>query len=208
MKKQPRFKDEDGSVLIVALSMLVLLTLLGFFVAGIAEVEIQVAGNDRRENEKLYGAEGGALECAEKMQETADLDPGALAWLDPPPAGHLTGARALLKLLGALDSGGRLTPLGKEMAQFPAHPRLARLLIAAREATLRLHHHEPGTLPAQAKYLHQRTGGMIGSLTHLIRGAAIRAILGGQEALTRGLLDPVRIDHAAESATRRVSSTR
>ena len=62
-------------------------------------------------------------------------------------------------------------------------------LIAALEATLRLHHHEPGTLPAQASYLHQRTGGMIGSLTHLVRGAAIRAILGGQEALTRPLLD-------------------
>ena len=49
---------------------------------------------------------------------------------------------------------------------------------------------------------------MIGSLTHLIRGAAIRAILGGQEALTRALLDTVRIDHTAESAIRRSSSTR
>jgi hypothetical protein len=49
---------------------------------------------------------------------------------------------------------------------------------------------------------------MIGSLTHLIRGAAIRAILDGQEAITRPLLDSVRIDHAAESATRRASSTR
>ena len=33
---------------------------------------------------------------------------------------------------------------------------------------------------------------MIGSLTHLIRGAAIRAILDGQEAITRPLLDTVR----------------
>jgi hypothetical protein len=81
-------------------------------------------------------------------------------------------------------------------------------LIAALEATLRLHRHEPGTLPAQARYLHQRTGGMIGSLTHLIRGAAIRAILNGPEQITRPLLDTVRIDHAAESATRRASSTR
>ena len=71
---------------------------------------------------------------------------------------------------------------------FPYREEWAQL-IAALEATLRLHRHEPGTLPAQAKYLHQRTGGMIGSLTHLIRGAAIRAILGGQEALTRPLLD-------------------
>ena len=85
---------------------------------------------------------------------------------------------------------------------FPYRDEWAQL-IAALEATLRLHRHEPGTLPAQARYLHQRTGGMIGSLTHLIRGAAIRAILGGQEAITRPLLDSVRIDHAAESATRR-----
>jgi len=49
---------------------------------------------------------------------------------------------------------------------------------------------------------------IIAGLTHLIRGAAIRAILGGQEALTRRLLDTVHIDHAAESATRRASSTR
>jgi Tfp pilus assembly protein PilX len=84
MKTQPRFfRDEDGSVLIVALTMLVLLTLLGFFVAEIAEVEIQVAGNDRLYKENLYGAEAGALECAQWMQETPKLDPGALSWLTP-----------------------------------------------------------------------------------------------------------------------------
>jgi hypothetical protein len=32
--------------------------------------------------------------------------------------------------------------------------------------------------------------------------------LGGQEQITRQMLDTVRIDHAAESATRRASSTR
>ncbi|ALE75855.1 ATP/GTP-binding protein (plasmid) [Pseudonocardia sp. EC080625-04] len=83
-----------------------------------------------------------------------------------------------------------------------------RQLVAALEATLRLHHHQPGALVGQAKYLHARTGGMIGSLAHLTRAAAIRAILSGTEALTRSLLDRVRIDHAAESATRRASSTR
>ena len=36
-------------------------------------------------------------------------DAQQLAWLDPPPAGHLAGARSLLELLGALDDGGRLT---------------------------------------------------------------------------------------------------
>ena len=83
-----------------------------------------------------------------------------------------------------------------------------RGLVAAMETTLRLHHHQPGALVEHAKYLHARTGGMIGSLTHLIRAAAIRSILRGTEQLTPALLDGVRIDHAAESATRRASSTR
>ncbi|HEY7746196.1 MAG TPA: ATP-dependent helicase HrpB, partial [Desulfuromonadales bacterium] len=59
-------------------------------------------------------------------------DAASLSWLDQPPAGHLAGARQLLRLLGALDRQNMLTPLGKQMATLPAHPRLARLLIAAR----------------------------------------------------------------------------
>jgi hypothetical protein len=50
-------------------------------------------------------------------------------------------------------------------------------LIAAMEGTLRLHRHAAGSLVREAKYLHQRTGGVIGSLAHLIRSAAIRSVL-------------------------------
>jgi Bacterial TniB protein len=74
-------------------------------------------------------------------------------------------------------------------------------LIATLEDTLRLHRHQPGTLVGLARYLHQRTGGMIGSLSHLIRAAAISATLDGSEAITRGLLDTIALDYAAESAT-------
>ncbi len=58
-------------------------------------------------------------------------DADQLAWLDPPPTGHLAGARTLLRLLGALDETDRMTSLGESMAQLPTHPRLARLLLAA-----------------------------------------------------------------------------
>lgn len=60
-------------------------------------------------------------------------DPAQLAWLDPPPEGHLAAARQLLQQLGALDQGFRLSALGKAMAELPAHPRLARLLVAAKQ---------------------------------------------------------------------------
>jgi hypothetical protein len=62
-----------------------------------------------------------------------------------------------------------------------------------------LHRHEPGTLTRQARYLHRRTGGMIGSLSHLVRAAAQLAILEGDEAITRKLMDTIPVDHAAES---------
>ena len=56
----------------------------------------------------------------------------ALTWLDPPPAAHLSQARTLLTALGALDADGRCTALGRSMTRLGAHPRLARMLLAAR----------------------------------------------------------------------------
>ncbi|MBU1405957.1 MAG: ATP-dependent helicase HrpB [Proteobacteria bacterium] len=57
--------------------------------------------------------------------------PDGLRWLDPPPAGHFTQAQSVLHALGALDKQRRITPLGKKMADLPAHPRLGHMLLAA-----------------------------------------------------------------------------
>jgi ATP-dependent helicase HrpB len=57
----------------------------------------------------------------------------ALRWLDPPPAATLASARDLLARLGALDANGRVTAHGRAMQEFPAHPRLAHMLIRSRE---------------------------------------------------------------------------
>jgi hypothetical protein len=81
---------------------------------------------------------------------------------------------------------------------FPLHQEWAALL-ATLEGALRLHRHQPGTLPGLGKYLHHRTGGMIGSLSHLVRAAALVAILNGTEQITRKLLDEIPVDHAAQS---------
>ncbi len=90
------------------------------------------------------GTQGALLPFAPPEIRQADLAPLAfelaqwgvqvvtnLTWVDVPPTGHLTAARRLLASLGALDKEGRQTSLGREMARFPAHPRLARLLTAA-----------------------------------------------------------------------------
>ena len=58
-------------------------------------------------------------------------DPGKLAFLDPPPSGALTEARALLTELGAIDAEGRITDEGKKLRQLPLPPRLARMVVDA-----------------------------------------------------------------------------
>jgi AAA domain len=73
-------------------------------------------------------------------------------------------------------------------------------LISALEDSLRLHRHQPGTLTGLEEYLHYRTGGMIGSLLRLIRGAAIQAVLDGTEKITRTALASVGVDIASETA--------
>lgn len=51
-----------------------------------------------------------------------------------------------------------------------------------------------------ADYLYDRTGGYIGSLSRLIKNAAVLAIEGGEERFTESLLDEVDIDAAAHAA--------
>ncbi|MFI5937334.1 TniB family NTP-binding protein [Actinoplanes sp. NPDC051494] len=73
--------------------------------------------------------------------------------------------------------------------------------IAAFETALRLHRHHPGSLPRLATYLYERTNGMIGSLSHLLREAAIETIYDGTERFTQTSLDQVTLDHTAEHQT-------
>jgi ATP-dependent helicase HrpB len=51
---------------------------------------------------------------------------GAMEWLDAPPAAAVEHAENLLRQLGAFGTTGR------EMARYPLHPRLARLIVEAR----------------------------------------------------------------------------
>ncbi len=58
-------------------------------------------------------------------------DPAKLAFLDPPPSGALSEARALLTELGAIDAQGRITDEGKKLRCLPLPPRLARMVVDA-----------------------------------------------------------------------------
>lgn len=67
-----------------------------------------------------------------------DPDASGLALLDPPPAGALAAARAVLEATGAVEASGRPTERGRAMARLGVHPRLARALLdGAREVGAR-----------------------------------------------------------------------
>jgi ATP-dependent helicase HrpB len=57
----------------------------------------------------------------------------AFRWLEKPDEISLAHAEELLTDLGALDHGGRITPVGHKMLAFPVHPRYSRMLLAAQE---------------------------------------------------------------------------
>jgi ATP-dependent helicase HrpB len=60
-------------------------------------------------------------------------DPLELPWLDPPPAAAFAVARELLRGLGALDDRHRISEHGRAMLEHGTHPRLAHLMLLARE---------------------------------------------------------------------------
>ncbi|MGQ3215517.1 ATP-dependent helicase HrpB [Shinella sp.] len=58
-------------------------------------------------------------------------DPAALRLVDQPPVAALEEARNLLRLLGALDAAGALTPAGKRIRDLALPPRLAAMILHA-----------------------------------------------------------------------------
>lgn len=66
-----------------------------------------------------------------KLAGYDDLE--AFPWFERPDEKALARAVSLLEDLGALDHDSGLTETGRRMASFPAHPRYARLFLAAGE---------------------------------------------------------------------------
>src|SRR5690554_7017510 len=54
-------------------------------------------------------------------------------FVDPPDSRFVTDGFKLLFELGAVDEGGRLTPVGRKLARLPIDPRLARMVLAGAE---------------------------------------------------------------------------
>ncbi|MEX6503380.1 ATP-dependent helicase HrpB [Pseudomonas zhanjiangensis] len=104
------------------------------------------------------------------------VTPDELVWLDPPPAAAYAQALELLQRLGAVDQQGALTAHGRAMAELPAHPRVAHLLLRGQALGL-------GALACDlAALLGERD---------ILRGAGADlhsrlALLGGESRVARG----------------------
>jgi ATP-dependent helicase HrpB len=64
-----------------------------------------------------------------RLAQWGAADPAGLPWLDPPPAASVAAARGALEALGALDAGGRITPLGEAIASLPMAPDQAAAVL-------------------------------------------------------------------------------
>jgi ATP-dependent helicase HrpB len=104
-------------------------------------------------------------------------DANALDWLDAPPAATLAAARDLLRRLGALDDAGRATVHGRALHALGLHPRLAQMLLAARDLGA------PRAGAELAALLSERD---------LLRGG--RAVSGERDSDVRSRLDILRRD--------------
>jgi ATP-dependent helicase HrpB len=134
------------------------------------------------------------LSCA-----TWGTPPADLSFQDKPPAGALAAAAALLKDLGALDAGDRVTGAGREMAQIGAHPRLAAMMLATDTA-------ETAALAADIAALLEERDPLRTREAPADIGIRLSAIAYGDPNADRGALS--RIRRAADQYRRRMQVPR
>ena len=80
MKKRSALKNEDGSVLVVALVILVLLTIAGMTSNRTSSTDMLIANNEKVYKQNLFLAEAVAMEAIQSMEDT-DLEDSPPAWL-------------------------------------------------------------------------------------------------------------------------------
>ena len=83
MQNHSRLKGEGGTIMPIALVLLLLLTMIGIAATMTSEVEIRIAGNEVAYKENLYFAEGSAMAGVQLLEEadTSELKDLSFDWL-------------------------------------------------------------------------------------------------------------------------------
>ena len=74
-------KNEEGTVIIAALMVLVLLTIIGIASTNISNTEIKIAGHELIYQQNFYRAEGATLEALDVMENLSDPKTAHPDWL-------------------------------------------------------------------------------------------------------------------------------
>ncbi|MEV8597582.1 ATP-binding protein [Streptomyces sp. NPDC052012] len=138
-------------------------------------------------------------ETSDQIKHLAERIPSTfvLAGVDVETSPLLAGVRG--EQLAARFKLVRATPLPYGTA---AEQEAWRQLVRDLETALRLRAHRPGTLVGLAGYLQRRTGGVMASLSQLVREAALACLEDGSHAITKKHLAEVRLDVRATRAMR------
>jgi hypothetical protein len=97
MKGKCVLGNEDGSVLVIALVMLALLTIMGVSATTTSNIEIQVARNIEYYTQNLYMAAAAAMEAAQELENRN---------LQTNRPNYLQGVGVLVDLAGSIPDGG------------------------------------------------------------------------------------------------------
>lgn len=104
-------------------------------------------------------------------------DAAALRFLDPPPQAAMAQARDLLTALDAIDAKGAITTIGREMAKLPLHPRLAHMIVRAKDLKSGALAADLAALLSERDLLGRDAGADIGErLSALRRGSVNKAL--------------------------------
>lgn len=95
--------NERGSVLVIAMLVLVMLTVLGFASMNTSNIEVMISGNERTYKENFYRAEAANMAGGQRYDNLADSSQGFGGGMDFGSAGPGVSAISTLALMGAVD---------------------------------------------------------------------------------------------------------
>jgi ATP-dependent helicase HrpB len=129
--------------------------------------------------------------------------PSELAWLDTPPAAAFAQAHELLVELDAVDASGTATAHGLAMAELAVHPRLAHMLVRAKEIGADRMACDVAALLSERDVLRSPQGVIDSDISHrldLMRGSRDASADVDREALRRARAESTRLAARLESA--------
>lgn len=75
--------NEDGSVIVATLLILVLLTIVGIASTNVSNNEVQIAGHTAAYQQNFYRAEGATIEAIDLLEAVANPKLNPPSWLEP-----------------------------------------------------------------------------------------------------------------------------